>query len=167
MISDTTLFAGAEWNWTDSFTDYPASEFDCVLYLKLGTNNTITLTPTKDGDDFIFTKPSAFTESLPNGLYNYQYKFTNLDDDKIYVVPGQVQINSLLSSCEDPRSEDQIVLDALIAARPKVAKRDYASVTINGKATTFKTLTEIDQAIVRYKKKLGLITTQRILSSFE
>ena len=167
MITDQKLYAGASWDFTDSFTDFPASEFDCVLYLKLGTNQTITTTPTKDGDDFVFTKTAERTAAITPGLYDYQYVFTSIaDSSDVHVESGQVQIDALLNAEGDIRTEDRKVLDELIAARLRVAKREYVSITVNGKATQFKTLHQIDAEIVKCKKRLGIFQENRMVFGF-
>lgn len=167
MINDFNLFCGSTWSWTDTFDDYPASLWDCILYLKLGTGTTITLMPTKDGDNFVFSKSAAETAALANGEYSFQYLFTEIaDTSNKQIESGTVPITALLSASVDPRSEDKKVYDELVAARLRVAQREYVSITINGKATQFKTLDQIDSEIIRYKKKLGLYITPRIINSF-
>jgi hypothetical protein len=167
MITDFNLFCGSTWDWTDTFDDYPASLWDCTLYLELGTGATITLTPTKDGDDFIFTKSAAQTAALLNGDYSFQYLFTELaDTSNKQIESGIVRIEALLSATADPRSDDQKVLDALKAARLTIAGRDYVEVSINGKSSKFKTLDEIEAAIYRYEVKLGIKVIPRIINSF-
>ncbi|MFA5803677.1 MAG: hypothetical protein WC879_03445 [Melioribacteraceae bacterium] len=167
MIKDFNLYCGSAWSWTDSFDDYPASLFNCILYLKLGTAATVTITPTKSVDSFIFTKPSSETAALANGDYSYQYLFTEIaDSTNKQVLEGTVPIKALLTSTADPRSDDQKVLDALKAARLTIAGRDYVTVNINGKSTQFKTLEEIEAAIIRYQKRLGIYKTPRLINSF-
>jgi hypothetical protein len=165
MISDFTLYSGATWKWTDTFTDYPASVNDCVLYLRNGINSPHEITPTKDGDSFDFDVDSGLSKQIGFGSFQAQYLFTH-SDGTVAVVETALEIKPLLNNPQDVRTEDRKILDLLKEARLKIAGRDYINISINGKSTTFKTLEEIEAAIVKYEKKVGLRNTPKIISRF-
>lgn len=172
MINEQDLIAGTTWEWTDYFDDYPSSEYTAECIIRKGSAAAITIessVSSTEDEAFDFSKDAVSTASITPGDYQFQYIFTNIADGKIYapkIYSGFVPVDPLLSSASDVRSDDQKVLDSLIAARTKIAERDYVNVTINGKATTFKRLNEIDAQIIRYKKKLGIYQTPEIYESF-
>lgn len=165
MISDFTLYSGATWKWTDTFTDYPASVNDCVLYLRNGINSPHEITPTKDGDSFEFDVDADLSKQIGFGSFQAQYLFTH-SDGTVAVVETALEIKPLLNNPQDVRTEDQKILDALKDAKIKIASRDYVNISVNGKTTTFKTLLEIEQAIHRYNVKLGYYKQPRMINSF-
>jgi len=167
MITDQTIVTGATIEWEDTFTDYPASDYDLIIYLKLGSAAAVQPTTAKDGDTFVNTIPNTLLTT--SGNYQFQYKFTEIATNNVYYPAeymGVVPVIGSLATSGDMRTADQKVLEELEAARLRVAAREYVSITINGKATQFRTLEQIDSAIYRYKKKLGIIKPTRILSSF-
>ena len=167
MITDETIFSGADGSWIDSFADYPASEYDLVVLLKNGTNAAVELTAAPDEDDPDSFSISYTADQLQAGDCEYQYKFTNKATEKISVpYHGVVNVLALLSSSTDTRSEDKKVYDELIAARLRLAEREYVEVSVNGKSTKFKSMDQIEKEINRYKRKLGLLTTPQIINSF-
>jgi hypothetical protein len=169
MITDQTIIAATDVEWDEDISSYPASEYDLEIAIKRGSDSPKLLDVEKDGDTFQISIPNTLIAADEFGDYQFQYKFTNLDTDKISApieYRGFVKVLPDLSSDADTRTDDEKVLAALQEARIKVANRDYANVTINGKATTFKTLQEIDAAIVAYQKKLGIYKTPRLISSF-
>ena len=164
MISDQTLYAGADGEWTDSLSDFLAGNYDLTVMLKCGTNSVVELAAIADGDDYII---SYTADQLQAGDNDYQYKFIKKTDGKISIpYVGVVNVKALLSANTDTRSDDKKVLDALKEARIKIVGREYTEISINGKSTKFKTLEEIENAIVRYEKKLGLRITPRIVTAF-
>lgn len=169
MITDQTIIAECDHQWTEDFSDYPASEYDLEVTIKRGSDSPKVLTVEKDGDAFIISIPNSLIAADEFGDYQYQYKFTNLDDNKITIPPayrGFIKVLPDLNSEVDTRNDDEIVLQSLIDARKRVANREYVNITINGKSTQFKTLNEIDAQIIRIQKKLGIYKTPRIISSF-
>lgn len=167
MITDQTIIAAADIEWEEDFSEFPASEYDSDIYLKLGSAAAVKVTTTKEGDTFVRTIPNTLLTA--GGNYQYQYQFTNLEDSKVSApveYSGVIEVKSNLAASGDLRSDEQKVLEELEAARLRVAAREYVSITINGKATQFKTLTEIDQKILEYKKRLGIYKQPRLINSF-
>lgn len=169
MISDQTIIAATDVEWEDSISDYPASEYDLELTIKRGSDGPKSLTVTKDGDTFQISIPNDLITPDEFGDYQFQYKFTNLTDFKIYAPitsRGFIKVLPDLSTDADTRTEDEKILESLISVRSEIAARGHVSVAINGKQATFKTLNEIDSAIVRYQKKLGIYKTPKLVSRF-
>lgn len=169
MITDQTIIAACDIEWEEDIPEYPASEYNLELTLKRESDSPKVLTVTKDGDTFVIEIASSDIAADEFGDYQFQYKFTNLDDNKVTIPPayrGFIKVFPDLNSESDTRTDDEIVLQSLVAARKRVANREYVNVTINGKSTQFKTLNEIDAQIIRIQKKLGIYKTPRIISSF-
>ena len=171
MITDQNLTAGTTWEFSDSFDDYPSSEFDSKIVLRQSNNSPVEISGTDNADDgFDYEFSAEESSDLPRGSYNYQYIFTEKAETKKVYAPqeysGVININVLLSSADDTRSDDEKVLDLLKDARIKVANREYVNINVNGKSTQFKTLEEIESAIIRYQKRLGIYKTPRLINSF-
>lgn len=167
MISDQTIYSGTDGKWIDSLPNYPACEYDLVVILKNGMNPAVELTAVADNEDPDSFLISYNADQLQAGENEYQYEFTSKADGKKTIsYDGIITVKASLRSSTDTRSEDKKVYDELVAARLRVAQREYVSITINGKATQFKSMDQIDAEIVRYKKKLGLYKTPRIINSF-
>ena len=164
-ITEQALFAGADDSWTETFDDYLPSTHKLDIYLKQGANEAVSLSVSSNDDEFIISYNSS---QLTAGKNQFQYVFTNLETNAISVAfSGYVEIQSLLSQSGDTRSDDEIILDALIDQRKRLANREYNSVNIgNGKTAVFKDAEKLEQEIVRYQKKLGIYKTPRILHSF-
>jgi len=167
VITDQTIVAGADIEWEESIPDFPATEYDLTIYLKLASAAAVSPTTTKSGSVFIHTIPNTLLTS--SGNYQFQYKFTNLTDGKISypsAYTGVIAVGASLAASGDLRSDDQKVLDALIDARLKVANREYVNISINGKATTFKDLEKLENMISFYKRKIGLTKRPILINSF-
>jgi len=163
-IYNQNLFAGTKGSWSEYFPDYSTSEYNLTVLLKCANKPTLEIIAEKDGDEFVI----KYDNNLIDGFNNFQYILTRIDNsEKIVAYEGIIEIKSILSSIDDSRSEDQRILDELISARLRIAKREYVDITINGKATRFKTLDQIDREIMRYKKKLGLYKTPIIIQAFK
>lgn len=170
MITDQTIIAGTDQEWEEDIPEFPASDYDLELTLKRGSDSPKVLTITKDSDTFVISIPNDLIAADEFGDYQFQYKFTDLSDSTITIPPayrGFITVHPDLNTDADTRTDDEIVLQSLIDARKRVANREYVNITINGKATQFKTLNEIDAQIIRIQKKLGIYKTPRIIGSFE
>ena len=167
MITDQSIVAGADIEWEETIPDYPATEYDLIIFLKLASAPAVWPTTTKNGDAFVHSISNALLTS--SGTYQFQYKFTNLTDEKISfpsAYTGVIPVGASLANSGDLRSDDQKVLDALIDARLKVANREYVNISINGKATTFKDLEKLENMISFYKRKIGLTKRPILINSF-
>jgi len=169
-ITSQDLIAGTTFSFTESFDDYPSSDYDCQLVLKKGSDSPFPIDGTADGSDgFDFLADAEETAKLSNGTYDFQFIFTAKTGGKVSAprqFTGSVPVTALLSSNEDTRSDDQIVLDSLKAARKRIAERDYESMGSNGKQAQFKRLQEIDSQILRLERKLGYSIQPRVITSF-
>lgn len=169
MISDQTIISATDVEWDEDISDYPASEYNLELTIKRGSDSPKSLTVAKDGDTFQISIPNDLIAPDEFGDYQYQYKFTEISTSKVsapLAYRGFTKVLPDLSADADTRTEDEKVLESLISVRSEVAARGHVSVAINGKQATFKTLNEIDAAIVRYQKKLGIYKTPRLINSF-
>lgn len=169
-ITNQDIIAGTTLEFSESFDDYPSSDYDCQCVFKKGSDSPFNVDGTADSSDgFDFLAEAEETAKLSNGTYDFQFIFTNKTDSKVYApreFTGSVLITSLLSSSQDTRSDDQKVLEALKTQRQKIAERDYSSMGSNGKTAQFKELSRIDADIARYERKLGYSVQPRVLTSF-
>ena len=177
MIFDQILFAGASWNFTKSFSDYPASVWDCTCLFKKDSNSKIELTVTASDDDFIFTAIAEHTGSLTAGTHKYQFKFTHKTSGLVELKTGYEEIEALLENVTDIRTHNRIMLDALQATLEGRATKEVLNMSYKGRAFQLLTLQELRDAIKFYegeiereeteeKIKNGEVTGGRLLLGF-
>ncbi len=136
------LFAGDKWTFTESFSDFPSSEYLLKIFLKKGDADSIELTSTASTDNisYIFKIPSFITE-IPSGNYQYAIKAIKKDDstDKITVEASSIYILPDLSNVgEDGRSEWRKIYDNLLEKYQEMIKAGdlYTTVSVEGRTTT-------------------------------
>lgn len=156
MIFETQLYAGASWNFTKSFSDYPAAEWDCILTLKKDAGNPLQITATKAGNKYIFTASAAHTSALSSGTYKYQFKFTNTVTGGIEIKSGYETIEALLETVSDSRTHNGIMLAALQATLEGRATKEILNMSYKGRAFQLLTLQELREAILFYEAQIKL-----------
>lgn len=169
MIIDQTIIAATDQEWEEDISEFPASEYDLEITLKEADSSPKVLTITKDTDTYVINIPNDLIAADEFGTYQYQYKFTSLEDSKVTIPPayrGFITVHPDLNTEADTRTEDEKILSYLYTVRAQIAQRGHAQVSINGKAATFKSLNEIDAKIIEYQKRLGIYKTPRIINSF-
>ena len=158
MITNQKLYAGINWKWTESFNDYPASQYDSDLIIKKGTDDAKTFKTEKDGDSFIRSLSKGTTTNLPSGRYQFQYVFTYISDGSTDVpkgFEGSIEINAILSSATyDTRTHNLKMLEALQATLEGRASMEFLNLSYKGRSLQLLTMQELRDAINYYQDEI-------------
>jgi hypothetical protein len=143
------LFAGASWNFTESLSDYPASDYTLKILLKKSTGPAIILEGTTNGESFVFIKTKAWTSTITNGDYDYQVVAENKTDvnDLKVLHEGTVHIYPLLTSGVDQRSWWVKRLDDLKTTYEDLSQTSAAEVDPGAKRIIYKKMSEVLEQI--------------------
>jgi len=154
-FTEQTLYAGASWSWTESLDDYAASDgWALSIYLKHKTDSTVTLTSTASGDDFVFDIGTATTSALSEGNYRYQAVAARSGEVEI-VEEGYIDIKALLTADDDTRSDNEIILDAIIATLKGRATKEQESIQFAGRTIAYLSLEELINAKKYFEKEVA------------
>lgn len=172
-FTDLKLYAGATWNWTESLDEYPASEYDLVLYLKNGTNAAVPLSASQDGDDFEFDLTANTTNQFTKKKYTYQFVVSKAGEVDI-IETGEVYIYAILNLASDLRTHEEIVLDAIKSLIESRATKEQSEISFGDKTLEYLTPQELEYWKSVYERKVeqikrqraGKTGTPRILESF-
>ena len=173
-FTEQKLYAGASWEWTESLSEYPASDgWTLTLYLKHKTDPATTILSTADGDNFKFSLTADETKAFAKTDYLYQFVAVNSGEVDI-VEEGEVQIGVLLNAADDTRSDNEIILDAIIAALKGRATREQEEIEFAGRKIKYLSLEELIEAKKYFESevkkelrvKLGKSGTPRILEKY-
>lgn len=148
-ITKQQLYAGDTWNWTESLSGYPASDYTLKIYLQHRDEAVIELTGVADGDDHEFTYESD--SDLSGGDYIYRAKAIDGDDNVTTIESGTVTVKADLAASTDSRNHYQKVIDAVEAIIEGRASKSYESISINGRAITEMSHSELMKLHSRYK----------------
>lgn len=147
VFESLNLFSGADWAFTESLSDYPASDYDLAIIIKKGTGSPITLDVAKDGDDFDFSKTAAETTAAGFGDFNFQAVATKLSDNSVEIIKAGIKtIHPLLSSAGDTRTYWEKIRDEAKEAYDKLAQLIADEVNFKGK-------------MIRYSERSKLLET--------
>lgn len=128
-----SIAAGLDFEARVTLADYPASEWTLAAIIR--GPSAINLTAAADGDTFVFTAAAATTTGWGAGLYAYELRATKAGGT-VQVDRGQLQVTPDLSTATagyDPRSENEIALDAIKAVLAKRASLDQERYRINNR----------------------------------
>jgi len=130
----SSLVAGESWKWTKSLSDYPADTWTLNYYFLLSTGTTtFNITAAADGTDYLIDVAPATTAAYTPGSYKWQ-AFVDDGTDKFKVCCGDMEVLPDFSSdTSDPRSDVEIILDAINAMLKGKANRDQMETEVNGK----------------------------------
>jgi len=148
-ITKQKLYAGDSWSWTESLAEYPASQYTLKIYLQYRAEAVIELTGTASGDDHVFTYTAE--AELSGGEYVYRAKVIDEDDNVTTIESGSVIIKADLAASTDSRNHYQKVIDAVEAIIEGRASKSYESISINGRAITEMSHSELLKLHSRYK----------------
>lgn len=154
QFTETKLYAGATWNFTESMSDYPASEgWTLNIIIKHKTDAAATLTSTPDSDDFAFSISSTTTADFIKRDYKYQVIASKSGEVELYE-EGDVVIYPLLSATGDYRTDNEIMLDAIIATMKGIATREQRSLKFADREFEYLTLDELIKAKKYYEAEV-------------
>lgn len=117
------------------FSNYPITDYTIGLYLNLnGTAATNVSGVGSDTNTWTFTIPSATTTNLTPGLYDYAFYATKTaDSTRSTAKTGQLTFIPNLAATT-PKSETQLILDALNATILALSASGNSSVSFNGQS---------------------------------
>ncbi len=158
-IFDTKLVAGAAWSITETLTDYPADQYDLKVKIKAKiTGATVkTLIATADGTDFIISADALTTAAYTKGWYSAQILIYNTGTDVLIdMLSADMYIDKLLADSEETRSDDEIILDSIIATLKNSATREQGAIqTPSGTQITYRSLQELNELKDTYTAKVN------------
>jgi len=153
-----TITKGITAKWTESFADYPATEWALNYYFRgVGTGKDVSATA--DGTDFDVEIPATSTDDFTVGNYKYQ-AVVSKDDEKYIVSEGIVLIKQGLAAVEvattvETRSANQIVLDKIRAMISGAVDKNVQEYTINNRQLKHYTLKELMDLEQYYSQKVA------------
>lgn len=152
LLIPKQIRAGDTLDWTDSVSEYKASEGYTLKYV-LAADNIITLTGVANGADHDFDVTAVDTAKWVPGVYSYQ----------AYVEKGAIQHTIETGTVEilvnlrvqkegfDGRSHVKKVLDALEATIEGRATKQHSSISIAGRAIALLSPAELRKEYQNYK----------------
>lgn len=168
---DKILYAGATWKFEEDLDEYPASEgWGLSIFLKHKNEAHSAITAIASGDKFAFDIPISTTSLFINGEYFWQAILSKAGEIEIYD-EGTKTIEVILSLKSDTRTENEIILDAIIATITNLATREQLQIEVAGMKLQYREQTELERLRKMYeakvaseKRKLNGLTSQpRIL----
>ena len=170
QFESENLFSGADWAFTESLSDYPATDYTLDIIIKKGTGSAVTLNGSADGDDFDFEKPADETAALGFGDFNYQAVATNIDTGKTSIIKSGVKaIHPLLTTSGDTRTYWEKIRDEAKEAYDKLAQLIAIEVNFKGKVIKYAQRSELLSTINLAEQKIqealdlqaGVVTGQK------
>jgi hypothetical protein len=151
------LQIGDTWQWTESLSPYPASAgwaLSFSLY-KYG-QSVIQINATGSGDGFIVSVPPTATSGKTAGEWQWT-AHVNKGADRFTVETGSVRLKpdlSVATSTTDLRTDDEKILDALIATQQRRATKEQESLQIGGRAIRYLAPDDLERMIGIYSYKV-------------
>jgi len=143
--------AGVTWTWKKTLTDYPASEWSLVYYLRRNGQTLTSFSGTADGDSFLVTVTAATTAPYTAGTYDFIGWVTKgTEKHEVFNSTLKVLPNPTNSSAYDPRSHSQKVLDLIEAAMEGRAETGIESYSIGGRSINKIPLQELRKLYEKY-----------------
>ena len=175
MNEPSQIFAGFQYSWTESFTDYPADDGWTLKYKGLNADGKIEIEAVADDDD-----PSAhYIELLPATTAGYTagvyeiYKYVEHTDGTKYQLSKftlEVFTNPITSDTLDTRTHARKMYEALEALELGRASIKQKSFSIAGRSIEYLTPEEIIKWKNHYKIVMaaeeGTIANRRRLATF-
>lgn len=124
---------GDSLDWTESESDYPASDGWVIHYNLVNTSRRIIFNSIADDDAHNFSITTTITDGWQYGEYNYSRYVTN-GTDKTTLTHGTVEIKKDFTTASDQRSHAQKALDSILAVLEKRATLDQEEYSINGRS---------------------------------
>ncbi len=149
---------GDTWQWTESLSDYPASggwAFSFSLY-RYG-QAVIQISASVSGDDFSITVPAANTTGIAAGEWQWT-AYVSKGTDRFTVETGTVKLKPDLAaatSTTDLRTDEEKILDALIATQQRRATKEQESMQIGGRAIRYLAPDDLEHMIGIYSYKVN------------
>jgi hypothetical protein len=151
------LQIGDTWEWTESLADYrPSAGWALSFSLYRYGQPVIQIDATPSGDDFSVSVPAATTAGKVPGEWQWTAYVTK-GADRFTVGTGTVTLSPDLAaatSTTDLRTDNEKILDALLATQQRRATKDQESMQINGRAIRYLAPDDLERMIGIYTYKV-------------
>lgn len=151
------LQIGDTWQWTEGFALYPASAGWALSFsLYRYGQPVIRIDTTASGDEFLVNVPP--TESAGKAAGKWQWTaYVTKGADRFTVGAGAVTLLPDLASAmetTDLRTENEKILEALIATQQRRATKEQESLQINGRSIRYLAPDDLERMIGIYTYKV-------------
>jgi len=157
MNIPSRLQIGDSWNWAESLPDYPASAGWALSFsLYRYGQPVIQIDATASGNDFSISVSAATTAGKAAGEWQWTAYVTK-GADRFTVGTGTVTLLPDLAAAteaSDLRTENEKILDALIATQQRRATKEQESTQIGGRAIRYMAPDELEKMIGIYSYKV-------------
>ncbi len=171
MNEPETFTQGDTVQWTESFEDYPASNFTLTYVATGPSNSNITITATANGDDYVVTMTPTISGAFdPPGLYSW-YRYVTDGQNNRYT-NGHGEFNVLadptkIAPGQDQRDHYRIVLDAINAVIEGRATQAEEEFSIAGRSLRRTPLKDLLGFKLQYERLLAASQEQEKIDNGE
>lgn len=164
-IEKQLLVSGADWNWSEGVSDYPASLYTLKYVIKKAGENPIDLESSADGELHEFTIDDADTAGYAAGYYTYSALVIEIADTDhiIPIATGVIEIKKDLATVSDSRSFALQMIDNLRATILELSTKTMSDVSIEGRNYTYNQIKELQAELSKYEKQAGIHKKKRTL----
>lgn len=178
FINITPLIAGTKWEWTETISGYPASEYTLALIIRNGAEAAKTFNSQNVDGVHTFSISSSSTNTLSLGDYKVQMVAMDSEGNVDLIFSGTKRIEVLLSTSGDARSYNEKLLAAIrdvISSRATREQSEMLFESVDGtKQLKFMTMQElldaedrIESRVIREQRaQAGLSGTPQILEEY-
>lgn len=157
MNISAQLQVGDTWQWTESLPEYPASAGWALSYsfYRYG-QQVIQVNATASDDDFSIAVPAATTAGKIAGEWQWTAHVTK-GSDRFTVGTGTVTLLPDLAAATettDLRTDNEKILEALIATQQRRATKEQESMQIGGRSIRYMAPDELEKLIGIYTYKV-------------
>lgn len=150
--------SGNSLQFTESFTCFPASEWALTLYLSQQGVAAFNVAAEADGDNFSFTITPTQSATIAAGIYDFAEYATKTNERQTARTGVVVVLPNLTVS--QPKSDNQIALEAITAAINKLALGTEKMVNFNGQQFEKRDLSDLIKQQTYFKAQV--IYDQRV-----
>lgn len=156
---------GSTAKWTESFADYPASEWTLTYYFR-GVGAGADVVAVADGDDFEVTISATVSDGFTPGVYKYQAQAVK-DTEKFIVSEGALTVKpefaGSATTAIETRSLNKIILDKIDAMISGSLDKNVQEYTIENRQLKRYTFDEL----LKLRDKYARLVSQEVENSSE
>lgn len=157
MNIPSQLQVGDTWQWTESLSSYPASAGWALSFsLYRYGQAVLQIEATASGDGFVVSVPAATTTGKAAGQWQWT-AYVSKGSDRFTVETGTIKLKPDLAtatSTTDLRTDDEKILDALVATQQRRATKEQESMQIAGRAIRYLAPDDLERMIGIYTYKV-------------
>jgi hypothetical protein len=139
-IKTQTFVTYTKHQWTETLSDYPASDYSLTITFRKGYDNIKSIQSVADGDSHSLTIEAG--DIQVNGSYQYQ-AIAEKDGVGYHVESGFVTFMPNLSAEADPTTYWQTIYNNYRDAYTRLSSREVASISVLGQTFTYTDRAEI------------------------